>query len=81
MSRQITPDTHPDRFTEHEAALFRAGKCCWQIAYGLPWSQWCGKPSELGAHFGHCPEHREQYENEVYLAEMAARRETEGQGR
>lgn len=58
---EITPDTHPDKFTEAEAALFRAGKCGWQTVLGMPWMGHCEQPSEPGAPFGYCPRHRETF--------------------
>ena len=58
--RIITPDTDPDRFTEDEVTLFRAGKCPWQTGYGLPWTEYCEAPSRPGASFGHCPLHDEE---------------------
>jgi hypothetical protein len=59
--RIVTPDTDPDRWTEEEAALFRAGKCAWQVSDG-GWGsgeKYCGEPSRTDppASFGHCDRH------------------------
>jgi hypothetical protein len=54
----ITPDTHPGRFTAQEAALFRAGKCCYVTATGDPSTEHCGAPSQPDADYGYCPSHR-----------------------
>lgn len=64
--RIVTPDTDPDRFTEDEAALFRAGKCGWLTAYGLPWMKWCEVASKPGASFGNCDEHDAEMLVEYY---------------
>ena len=53
----VTPSTSPDRFTPEEKALFDAGKCSRQTAYGLPHTEYCGQPSQPGADFGDCAEH------------------------
>lgn len=53
----VTPDNSPERFTAKEAALFRAGKCSWQVAYGMPWTEYCEVTSRPGASFGHCVAH------------------------
>jgi hypothetical protein len=53
----VTPSTDPDRFTPEEKALFDAGKCSRQTAYGTPYTEYCGQPSQPGADFGHCAEH------------------------
>jgi hypothetical protein len=45
------------RFTDTEWALYGRGRCCYQTGYGLPWSQWCGKPSKPGHRFGYCHQH------------------------
>lgn len=59
--RIVTPDTDPDRFTEAEAALFRAGKCGEVVEYGnCRGVIHCGKPSKPGASFGNCAEHEEE---------------------
>ena len=68
----ITPYTHPDRFTEEEAAYFDAGLCGYQTDYGLPWDKHCEEPSEPGADFGFCPAHAAQ------VAEEAAHRKASG---
>jgi hypothetical protein len=65
-NRVITPDNSPDRFTEEEAALFRAGRCGWVTGYGLPWTEHCGKRSKPGASFGNCPEHDAELLEEYY---------------
>jgi hypothetical protein len=62
----ITPDSSPDRFTAEETALFRAGRCGWVTAYGLPWTEHCGKRSKPGASFGNCPEHDAELLEEYY---------------
>jgi hypothetical protein len=64
--RCVTPYTDPDRFTEEEKALFDQGKCPWQTAYGLPGTEYCGKPSKSGASFGHCDEHDEEMAEGYY---------------
>lgn len=65
-NRIITPSADPDRFTEEEKVLFNAGKCGQMIGYGLPWTEWCGEPSKLGASFGHCEEHDEEMLEDHY---------------
>jgi hypothetical protein len=62
----ITPDNSPDRFTEHEAELFRAGKCGWMVTNGMPWMEWCEQPSKPDADFGVCAEH----DLEIKLAKL-----------
>jgi hypothetical protein len=57
-NRIITPDTDPDRFTDEEAAAFRAGKCGWVVEFGNGRGAiQCGEPSKSGASFGNCDEH------------------------
>jgi hypothetical protein len=58
----VTPQTSPGRFTKEEAALFNAGKCSCQTAYGTPYTEHCGEPSQPGADFGDCPEHAEAHQ-------------------
>ena len=56
--RIITPGTDPDRFTEEEAAAYRAGKCGWQVEYGnVGMTKICGARSKRGASFGNCAGH------------------------
>lgn len=56
--RIVTPDTDPDRFTEEEAAIFRAGKCGWTVEFGNRSGViHCGEPSEPGVSFGNCAAH------------------------
>lgn len=55
--RVVTPDTDPDRFLPEETALFRAGKCSWQLGWTGFSFEYCGQPSAPGASFGHCSEH------------------------
>jgi hypothetical protein len=56
--RVVTPDTDPDRFTDEEVALFRAGKCGEVVEYGNGRGViHCGAPSRPGASFGSCEEH------------------------
>ena len=57
--RIITPDSDPDRWTEREAAVFRLGRCPWQIdpARLAIEDEYCYAPSKPGASFGHCAEH------------------------
>jgi hypothetical protein len=50
-------EAHRRRFTDHEWQLYLAGKCCYQTAYGLPWSTWCEQPSQGGHPLGYCAEH------------------------
>lgn len=58
---RITPDTHPDRFTEEEARFFEAGKCGEVTECGNGGGiVRCGKPSDPGAHFGNCADHAER---------------------
>jgi hypothetical protein len=45
------------RFTDHEWALYQAGRCCYQTAYGLPWSAWCEQPRLEDHPLGYCAEH------------------------
>jgi hypothetical protein len=52
-----TPATNPECFGPEETALFDAGKCSRQVAYGTPHSEYCGQTSQPGADFGDCPEH------------------------
>lgn len=57
--RAVTPETDPDRWTPQEAALFRAGRCSYQVSDG-GWGSgppYCGDPSKPGASFGHCARH------------------------
>jgi hypothetical protein len=57
-NRIITPGTDPDRFTEDEAAAFRAGICGWVVEFGNGRGAiQCGEPSLRGASFGNCDEH------------------------
>jgi len=58
--RIVTPYTAPDRFTDIERELFDAGKCSWQTAYGMPYTEYCGRPSKKGASFGNCAEHESE---------------------
>jgi hypothetical protein len=45
--RIVTPDTDPDRWTAEETAIFRAGNCPWQTAYGTGYAaEYCEAPSE-----------------------------------
>jgi hypothetical protein len=56
--RIVTPDTDPDRWTEEEAALFRAGKCSETVEFGnFGGIVHCGYPSKPGASLGHCDRH------------------------
>jgi hypothetical protein len=48
------------RFTDHEWALYQAGKCCYQTGYGLPWMTWCERPSVPGHPLGYCATHAEE---------------------
>ena len=57
--RIVTPDTDPDRCTPEEAAVYRSGRCDWQVSDG-GWGsgdKYCREPSEPDASFGHCREH------------------------
>lgn len=57
--RIVTPNTDPDRWTDLEAALFRAGLFGWQVSDG-GWGSGdmhCRVPSKEGASFGHCDLH------------------------
>jgi hypothetical protein len=72
-NRIITPDTDPDRFTDEEAAMFRAGTCGWQTAYGMPWDEHCGAPSKPGASFGNCAEHEAQLAEDGYYPDGTRR--------
>ena len=40
--RIVTPTSDPERWHEEEEALFNAGKCSWQTAFGMPWIEYCG---------------------------------------
>jgi hypothetical protein len=65
--RIITPGTDPDRFTEDEAALFRAGKCGWVTESGMsPTIKHCRKRSKPGASFGNCAEHDAEMLEDFY---------------
>jgi hypothetical protein len=57
--RIVTPETDPGRWDAAEIALFRAGKCSYQISDGGwgPGERYCGVPSQPGASFGHCDLH------------------------
>lgn len=57
--RIITPDTDPGRFTAREEAVFRQGRCCWQVdpARLALEDEYCFAASKPGASFGHCAEH------------------------
>ena len=61
---RITPYTSPDCFTKEEKAMYDASQCGYQIAYGLPWTVYCKKPSAPGADFGHCQMHAAQVAEE-----------------
>ena len=65
-NRIVTPYTDPERWTEEEKAVFDAGQCSWQTAYGLPWMEDCGQPSKSGASFGYCAEHERELLEEYY---------------
>lgn len=59
---KITPYTHPERFTDEEKAMYDAGLCGYQTAYGGvsaygEWDAYCTEPSMPGADFGFCTEH------------------------
>jgi hypothetical protein len=45
------------QFTDTEWKLFKAGKCCWQTAYGMPWIRYCKKRSQPGHVYGYCRAH------------------------
>lgn len=62
---RYTPTTHPDRFTEEEAALFNAGQCGWVVEDG----NWrgvihCGKPMVKNGEYGFCREHERRAADE-----------------
>jgi hypothetical protein len=46
-----------DRFTDTEWAIYCEGQCCYQTAYGLPWSEWCQQPSLPDHPLGYCADH------------------------
>lgn len=48
------------RFTDHEWALYQAGKCCYLVAYGLPWMEWCELPSVPDHPLGYCHIHESE---------------------
>jgi hypothetical protein len=63
----MTPrDLFRDRFTDDEWRLYKAGKCCWQTAYGMPWMAYCGKRSKRGHPFGYCREHAREMTEQGY---------------
>jgi len=57
MTLPVTPDNAPERFTEEESAMYYKGECGHQIAYGMPWTEYCHEPSNPAADFGECTEH------------------------
>lgn len=54
------PDPDRARFTDHEWALYQAGKCCYQTAYGLPWMEFCELPSVPDHPLGYCHNHESE---------------------
>jgi hypothetical protein len=32
------------RWTDEERTHWQAGRCAWQTAYGLPWTEYCQEP-------------------------------------
>lgn len=66
--RIVTPYSDPDRWDADEKALFDAGKCSWQIAYGGPGlgPQFCERPSRPAASFGYCAEHEAELLEEYH---------------
>jgi hypothetical protein len=49
--------TFRSRFTDTEWAIYKAGRCCWQTAYGTPHIRYCRKRSKRGQRFGFCAQH------------------------
>ncbi|GGK62632.1 hypothetical protein Ppa06_21070 [Planomonospora parontospora subsp. parontospora] len=64
--QNVTPYTHPERWTVQEKKLFDAGRCCWVIGTGSGSVEHCGEPSEEGASYGYCPEHADQFRENCY---------------
>ncbi|MGC5012492.1 hypothetical protein ACLQ2R_17145 [Streptosporangium sp. DT93] len=61
----ITPDTHPDRFTATDRALFKQGVCGHVIEDGNGRGAiHCREKSAPGADFGDCRPHAERLRNE-----------------
>ncbi|MCF6467440.1 hypothetical protein FAF44_03295 [Nonomuraea sp. MG754425] len=55
---RITPESHPCRWLAEEVALFRQGRCSWQVEFGNGNGiVYCLLPSDSEADFGHCTEH------------------------
>lgn len=61
---QVNPLTAPARFLPEEVALFEKGRCSWQTAYGMPWTEYCEAPSKPWADFGYC-EYHSKLENQL----------------
>lgn len=57
MVLPITPDNAPDRFTDEEKEMFYRGECGHQVAYGMPWTEYCQRDSNPAADFGECTRH------------------------
>ena len=62
MRLPITPYNEPERFTAEERAMFLAGECGFQTAYGMPWTAYCQETSDPLADFGFCTEHAHDVE-------------------
>ncbi|MEV0236830.1 hypothetical protein [Nonomuraea sp. NPDC050786] len=61
---RITPDTHPGRWLAEEVALFRQGRCSYDIGSASGRAAYCGDTSDPEADFGHCREHALRVEEE-----------------